>query len=243
MMFRDWSRPQDYRFTRDLDGARWAWEFLRRNPDYQSEWRGFDAVWQALEADYGRPPNRDFAAWRLDPRAWVPAADCPDGDCRVDRDKVLIECALGARWGFYKFPPAPHDNDPVGGGRLMWRAVEERVELLGERDTAWLGGDPARVAIGFDLALPLRDQVERAKRLLQVLQRRRVRAGEFRPQSIKAQAGSLTAMLRLLDAEAAGSGEAGYVQVDANWRALLDEAHALRDGGYRRLPSMPGGAA
>ena len=119
MLLRDWSDAQAYAFTASLNAGQWAWEFLRRNPGYQAEWQAFDAVWQALEADYGRPPDRDFSAWRLDPRAWLHAADCPEGDCRVDQDRVLIECAMGARWGFYKFPPDPADDDPVGGQRLI----------------------------------------------------------------------------------------------------------------------------
>ena len=35
--------------TRD----QWAWEFLRRNPDYRRDYRAFIAIWRALEADYG----------------------------------------------------------------------------------------------------------------------------------------------------------------------------------------------
>ena len=45
MSFRDWTDPRDYAFTADLDPRQWAWEFLRRNPDYQAEWQAFHAVW------------------------------------------------------------------------------------------------------------------------------------------------------------------------------------------------------
>ena len=94
MHFRDWRNPEDYSFAQGLNGAQWAWEFLRRNPRYQEEGSAFHEVWQLLERAYGRPPNRDFPAWKADPRAWVNAEDCPDSDCRVDQDKVLIECAM-----------------------------------------------------------------------------------------------------------------------------------------------------
>jgi len=238
MVFRDWTRPQDYAFTGTLDGAQWAWEFLRRNPQYQAEWRAFNSVWQALEAEYGRPPNRDFCAWRLDPRAWVHAADCPQGDCRVDEDKVLIECALGARWGFYKFPPDPADEDPVGDGRLTWRECMEEVPEIGPEDAPWLGADPARVALGFDLSLPLRDQLERAKRRLQVLQRQRQRSGALVPPSLRAQRAVLSTQLRLLDAESGGADEPEFVSIGRDWRALLGQAQQLRDGGYRRLVNL-----
>jgi hypothetical protein len=239
MVFRDWTRPQDYAFTAGLDAAQWAWEFLRRNPRYQAEWRAFDVVWRDLEARYGRPPHRDFCAWRLDPRAWVPAGDCPDGDCRVDHDKVLIECALGARWGFHKFPPDPADDDPVGDGRLTWREVEEDIPQLSHGETGWLTDDPARVALGFDLSLPLRDQLERAKRRLQLLQRQRQRSGEVQPLSLRARRAGLAVLLRLLDAAAAGAADAELAAISDDWPGRLARARAMRDGGYRALPGLP----
>lgn len=239
MVFRDWTNAEGYTYTRDLNGAQWAWEFLRRNPQYQAEWAAFHATWQALEAAYGRPPSRDFSAWRLDPRAWVHAADCAEGDCRVDQDRVLIECALGARWGFYKFPPDPAEDDPAGADRLVWREIEEDVPLLGQADRHWFDEDPAHVAVGFDLSLPLREQLERAKRTLQMVQRQRQRSGEVRALSLRTRHEALTVMLRLLDAEFAQAGEAAIAMVDSDWRTLLGEAHQLRDGDYRRLALLP----
>ena len=88
MSLRNWRDSSDYEFTRALDGGQWAWEFLRRNPDYQQEWSEFMAVWTRLEAAYGRPPDRDFCAWKADPRAWIHAEDCPGGDCRYCRDSA-----------------------------------------------------------------------------------------------------------------------------------------------------------
>jgi hypothetical protein len=35
---RNWHNPDDYRFPRNFPAYRWAWEFLRRNPDYHSDW-------------------------------------------------------------------------------------------------------------------------------------------------------------------------------------------------------------
>ena len=47
MAKRDWKNDADYEFTKDSDsyGWRWAWEFLRRNADYQDDW---DKVVQTL---------------------------------------------------------------------------------------------------------------------------------------------------------------------------------------------------
>lgn len=239
MVFHDWHKPEEYAFTHNLSSAQWAWEFLRRNRDYWQEWAAFKEVWRALEAAYGRPPNRDFCAWKADPRAWVKAADCPDSDCRVDQDKVLIECAMGARWGFYKFPPDPADDDPVGAGHLAWREIAQGIPLVSEGDSEWLGEDDARVALGFDLALPLREQLERAKRTLQVMQRQRQRSGRVVAKSLETRRESFCLMLQLLDAESADADKTAMESVSPDWRILLDQAHVLRDGAYRHLPSLP----
>ncbi len=240
----DWRDPQAYAFTARLTAAQWAWEFLRRNPEYRRAWADFSATWRDLEAAYGSPPHRDFPAWRQDPRAWVPAADCPDGACRVDQDRVLIECALGSRFGFHKFPPDPGDEDPVGAGRLTWREAAPRpLPQPGPEDLAGLGSDPARVALAFDLSRPLRPQLDQAKRQLQMLQRRRVRDGSVTPATLAARRGRWTQALRLLDAEAAGADAGQWAVLAGSGPAagLAEEARQLRDGGYLDILGLPEG--
>jgi hypothetical protein len=34
----DWRDPEQYRFPPDFHSYRWAWEFLRRNPEYRKDW-------------------------------------------------------------------------------------------------------------------------------------------------------------------------------------------------------------
>ena len=236
----NWRDPADYAFTEALAGAQWAWEFLRRNPEYRREWAAFWETWQALEDAYGSPPDRDFCAWKRDARAWVPAADVRGAQCRVDGHKVLIECAFGARWGFYKFPPDPGEHDPVGENRLKWREVEFRTDPLTKTDSDYLGADPAKLAVGFDLSLPLAEQLDRAKRLLQAEQRSRVRAGRVERLTVANRRAHWQLLLRLLDAEEAG---AGFADIAAalgvgEIPALLEEARALSDGGYIELSRL-----
>ena len=241
----DWRHAEDYAFTADLTRHQWAWEFLRRNPDYRRRWAAFAATWRDLEAAYGSPPNRDFPAWRQDPRAWVRASECPEGECRVDQDKVLIECALGARFGFHKFPPDPADDDPVGAGRLTWRETPpDAVRDLGQGDLAGLGAgfgsDPSLVALAFDLSRPLQGQVEQAKRYLQIVQRRRVREGAVTLRTVGGLRGQWTSALRLLDAEAEGAKGDAVASICGAPRveALRAEARCLRDGGYLEILSL-----
>ena len=241
---RDWRNTNAYAFAAFLTREQWAWEFLRRNPDYRRAWTDFSATWRDLEAAYGSPPNRNFPAWRLDPRAWVPACTCPEGECRVDQDKVLIECALGARFGFHKFPPDPADDDPVGAGRLSWReAPMDLIRELGDEDLAAFGSVPAQVALGFDLSRPLRGQLEQAKRHLQWVQRLRVRDGSVTLVSVAAMRPQWTCALRLLDAEEAGADQGLIALICPAYpvEVLRPCAYHLRERGYLEMLSLPEG--
>jgi len=205
--------------TRD----QWAWEFLRRNPDYQADYRQFISLWQALEADYGAPPNRDFARWKLDPRAYGPlpgddALGHSSGElCLGENDQILIECWMGAKWGFYKFPLDPARTTPPEPDELAWRPPS-----LSDAppDTAY------RLDISFDLSLPLPPQLEAAKFRLVSRAAELRRKGLAVPMTVANQRERWTHMLRLLDAEAAG------VSVDEEDAALLCEAQVMVQGDY-----------
>lgn len=213
------------KLTRD----QWAWEFLRRNPEYQSDYTHFITIWQSLEADYGAPPHRDFARWKLDPRAYGPlndsefdALNTATGDlCIGENDRVLIECWMGAKWGFHKFPLDPAYPAPPSPAELSWRpppAPEPR-----------LTDDAYRLDIPFDLSLPLPPQLEAAKFRLVSRTSELRRSGLPAPLSVANQCARWLQMLRLLDAEAAG--ESGEDEA----AGLLREAHAMVHGGYREI--------
>lgn len=235
----DWKRASEYAFTGQLSSAQWAWEFLRRNPRYREEWQAFHTTWQALEACYGGLSKRDFNRWKRDPRAWVSVVECEGSDCRIDSDKVLIECALGARWGFYKFPPDPADDDPVGEGRLTWRQYEIEPRLL----RAGLDSGeplPGEVSISFDLQLPLLAQLASAKRQLQIEQRFQIRSGVIEAPHIRARQERLCRLLRLLDGMEAGVDPkrlASQLYAGVTESLLEEQATALnlRDQDYLRL--------
>ena len=229
----DWQEPAHYAALQSADARQWAWEFLRRNPAYRRDWEAFIARWRALEADYGAPPQRDFLRWKADPRAWVRAAEAEGGECRVDEDKVLIECALGAKYGFYKFPPDPVEDRPD----IEWRPLPETPPF---EDCAEV---EAAMPLCFDLALPLRPQLEAAGRRLAARQARLRREG-MRMKRLRVWRDEWLRWLRLLDAEAAGAGEEAIARVlfGGDRQALADArraAHALRDGGYREIAFYP----
>mgnify|MGYP001097757997 CR=1 FL=1 len=202
--------------TRD----QWAWEFMRRSPGYRSDYRRFITLWQALEADYGAPPNRDFTRWKQDPRAYGPLpGDAelaePTGElCVVDDERVLLECWMGAKWGFYKFPLDPDRSTPPSPAELTWRPPPQSASPIAE---------PYRLDLSFDLSLPLPPQLEAARfRLVRHAAELR-RKGHAAPVTVANQHARWTHMLRLLDGVEAPNGENA---------PLLDDARTMAERGY-----------
>ena len=85
----------------------------------------------------------------------------------------------------------------------------------------------------------MRDQIEQAKRTLQRLQRQKRQAGEFEMASARRRAPEFVTMVRLLDAVTADAGQDELATIVGDWQPLLQQALALRDGGYRTLASLP----
>ncbi len=127
-MTRDWHNAEDYTYTAHLNRAQWAWEFLRRHPGYRADWQWFWQTWRALEADYGAPPQRDFARWKRDPRAFRQESGTAGGCVVVARRwGVLPTIAFGILLGSIlanaptranTAPPAMALFDPIPPGGL-----------------------------------------------------------------------------------------------------------------------------
>jgi hypothetical protein len=209
-----------YAYCAGLTRDQWAWEFLRRNPDYRSDYRRFLALWQALEADYGAPPHRDFSRWKRDPRAYGPLPGdaelaAPSGDlCVGDDDRVLLECWMGAKWGFYKFPLDPERSTPPGHDELSWRPPPQPALPVDEA---------CRLDVSFDLSLPLPPQLEAARFRLVSHAAELRRQGLPAPMTVANQRARWTRMLRLLDGDETPNGKED---------SLLRDAQAMTQGGY-----------
>jgi transcriptional regulator len=52
--------PAAYRYMTELDPSGWAWEFLRRNPDYRA-----DAAKLTVQPEAARPPDGSGRDWGL----------------------------------------------------------------------------------------------------------------------------------------------------------------------------------
>lgn len=233
----DWRRDADYACCEHLDLAGWAWQFLRRSPEYRADYRWFIAVWRQLEAEYGVPPQRDFFRWKQDPRAWrseIEIAGCGSDVCPGEKDQVLIECWMGAKWGFRKFPLDPTINLPE---ELAWRDFPAIVEALTPGSITEHSQSPEKLALGFDLSLPLPAQLEAAKLQLITARQLCLQTGALPPGSLRDGAPIWRCWLRLLDALAAGEAlnTVGTSLALSNPDREAAAAHAMCNGGYRRI--------
>lgn len=235
----DWRRAEDYAFTAELDAGGWAWQFLRRNPAYHQDYGWFIATWRALEADYGTPPARDFFRWKQDPRAWraeSEVAGCGTEICPGENDQVLIECWMGAKWGFRKFPVDPALDFPEA---LSWREQPQTVPRLPAGAAA--SASPSRVTLEFDLSRPLETQLEAARRQLAGTRHGLAQAGQLPPLSLRQGAPVWRTALRLLDGLTAGADLAelsAALCLDDIERSTSD-ARTLIEGGYLRILLLP----
>jgi len=230
----------DYAYCATLTRDQWAWEFLRRNPRYQSDYQRFIAIWRALEADYGAPPRRDFQRWKQDPRAYGPlndaesgALDATTGDlCIGENDRVFIECWMGAKWGFHKFPLDPAQATPPGPDQLSWRPPPAAAARAVD--------DVYRLDIPFDLSLPLPPQLEAAKFRLASRVSGLRRAGHAAPLSVANQRAGWTLLLRVLDAHSTGASpaimqDASLCEDDTQCNQRLSEALAMMQERYLNI--------
>ncbi|MFV1985559.1 MAG: hypothetical protein ACC657_18565, partial [Thiohalomonadales bacterium] len=107
---------------------------------------------------------------------------------------LLIECWMGTKWGFYKFPINPDNNNPVLGNELSWRSNPNTVDLITNNalsDLTTINLDK-KAAIIFDLQKGLKEQIQSAKQQLIIAQKNNSSSDENKRHWILS--------LRLLDA-------------------------------------------
>lgn len=236
----DWRQVEDYAWCSALTAPEWAWQFLRRNPEYHADYAWFIAVWRDLEELYGAPPERDFYRWRQDPRAWRSEAQlgaCPTEGCAAEDEKILIECWMGAKWGLRKFPIDPAVARPEPGLVLDWRDQSVATPVLSPGAEEYLLQRQGKLGLGFDLSLPLSRQLEEARRTLIAARRSLERAGELPPRGLAAARSRWTVLLRLLDGQESGAGleELAETLNLADVEKSLAEARDLVSAGYRKI--------
>ena len=136
--FADWKNPADYPSPDSADNNIFAWEFLRRSPDYQAAWDAFVVELRELAGEDGEL-NRlaDYLDAGPGDRAAIAAAHFPEpGDwlraySRLgevpgysvqgadDGTSVPLPGARGAAWGLAS----------IANPRISWGCVSRIVEV------------------------------------------------------------------------------------------------------------------
>lgn len=174
----DWRDAKDYEFTSGLDRAGWAWEFLRRNPSYRSDYAAM------LNSFSDIHKSSSFLRRSQDV---------------VERGPVVLsrEEALGEKWGMNRaIDPdgrASPTFRPLYPMELDWDSVQAYYER--ESDEAPIATVTFFSIMAFDLASDIEVQIEAAR---EILSRRSHNAdGNKFMRRIQSQ---WTTYLRLLDA-------------------------------------------
>ena len=216
---RDWRDPDDYAFTKDLKPWQWAWQFLRRNPDYRADFAVVLERFNAREDDYSRRFSKRLAPGE-EPES-IPNAEC--------RRKWFVWYYLNPK---IEFPTA----DPF----------VEFVDLYMSNTHLW-PLEPHEAIVRLDLELPITPQLKLAKRVLERRQQALAGRGEIEIRTPRNYRPKWQLYLRLLDGSQAGVpyGELASLlpaprpSTDPNPEARVDahlqQARRMARVGYRDL--------
>jgi hypothetical protein len=208
----DWRDPAAYPDPDTTTATRWAWEFLRRNPDYQDDARWVHSLGERAEETGGDEPGSEF----LDEREADPPARPGETERayleRVGGGRVFpLAVAVANSWGMERCPPLPEQPDADEGRSVVY--LMARFRLAGgsmlcpptRQTDMQLSLDRWQRAIVFDLEQPITPQLERADRQLREEQHNRIQSNRIEPyEPPKQYTRHWRDYLRILDARAEG---------------------------------------
>lgn len=264
----NWKNEAEYSFTENLSAEGWAWEFLRRNPNYRDAYIEVNAILSRYEDEHGS----DRKSWPREEPAFVfsppkaPQEDIPAWRirCGLEGDQlpkiVPVDQYHAHEWGLRNRMFNPEHGveqgvrflPPSEYPRLLrtWEEVEVYRELVETDEGAEVDkviDDKALVA--FDLTLPFKKQIARARGLLKKWQDALKTEGRLKTEFPKNYKDKWRVYLRALDAHASGASKteiAGtlwsmpeYVFGDPHPSSKAGETLELADrivhGGYRKI--------
>jgi len=147
----DWKRTEDYAFTETLGDQGWAWQFLRRNKDYQKDWTAELKIYMA----------------RVEQEGW--------SDKLISIDSPYFEVNpykpdYEFKWGMYLLRN-PQTDRPI----TLDIGVPPSRGIYSGRGGKMLSGDEiiSRIiipegcaAVVFDLSKPIKQQLKNASQIL-----------------------------------------------------------------------------
>lgn len=196
-----WDNPADYEYCLSNTYEQWAWEFIRRNPEYQQEWEKELATWPQrlvenphLQNQLKREENRTPCT----PRFSV-SPDHEDFGLQPSRQRNKW------RLGYYYNPSLPRPPS------LHFMESEFYIHFLKPEnytDEMMVEVKDFVQSVSFDLRFPLNPQLEEAKAVMKKRQSALKNEGvlsDRNPSLRTDQELGWINYLRLLDAEAVGA--------------------------------------
>ncbi len=200
----NWKDPKAY--PKDLDRAGWAWEFMRRNQTYRTDYARVAASWEKVP----RIGRLHFSGKAYD----------------VDR----LARDLGAKWGQLD-PIANPDQDGVPrfflAGPIEPDSEQVQTFYCEHEESGLVLQRPEFATLTFDLRRPLPPQLRRAESLLVI---RRKGISVVRPARSSEKQWLL--YLRVLDAKEAGAKTSQIIDAIYAYRKLreaINRKYAAQD--------------
>jgi hypothetical protein len=172
----NWRNAGDYAFTKDLDLAGWAWEFLRRNAEYRSD---YAALLKSRSKMRERTPHL---------RKGVDVVE-------YGADVISSDEALGIKWCMERAVDPDGDRLPAFSSvyprELGWPEIQEFYSS--DATDAPISVSPPFLVVAFDLSGDIKAQVAKTLSIL---------SNRAQTQDVKRmrQRAEWTIYLRLLDA-------------------------------------------
>ncbi|BAV64081.1 DUF2285 domain-containing protein [Sphingobium cloacae] len=265
----DWRNPASYRPLLDLDRSGWAWEFLRRNPDYR---KAVQSLPKPTQERWLMPPLSLISAVGISPEWGCPFAAPPDNDALAappfwlaSVDPSVLPVAV----------ISPHHTEDAFDVMDLGQVVTVFRDR-GGTEHVQIGRPPRPIRLHVETGTVLRGPValhaslagcavqsrlRTLRRLLDLQRRGRQCADHDGPD---ARGARLAFILQVLDGHDAGASQReigialfGKDRVREDWNGYSDylrsricraikAGQALRDRGYRNLlrglPSRPAAA-
>jgi len=209
MYYADWKKPENYDYTKKHHLRLWAWEFLRRNPDYSAYWQEtlvehrrilayliqnnletnklkFSNMLGLLTTKHSEKPN-EFLSYNPD----IPVNR--DFDPEDSPFFYIIRYSASEKWG-HIFICDPANNIPLmfrkEFGHKIYRPGDENIFYIGENEAA----------VKITLTKPISPQLTKYRQTLLQTQKE----GKHRVINTKVKEQALIDYLRVLDAHAEG---------------------------------------
>lgn len=218
----DWQKIGDYNYTKNLGREGWAWEFLRRNPDYIDDYKTYRQTFFELESKYGPWNSADKEAWRKDPKShfFVPGKN--DGEsitqwrerCYASGCEPKIYCLESwhaKKWQLARMysPECPYSP------QIQFTDPWPKIISYDSLDDYFYTPDephapaqqvPEKCLLGFDLTLPIGRQLKEAKTILTKAQKCLQENKSIPSTKTKEHSALWDTYLRILDAKKTGTG-------------------------------------